>query len=273
VTDPNAVSDAWNLRDASLEEVERVIHDGFPLEQLTERANAYVGWLRSRFPWAVPKPGAVVLEIGSGVGYLMQAALEQISPSRIIGLDAAEGMIAHAKDRLVRDNIYDKRIEFLHYNGERIPIPDNTIDFVYSIAVLQHIPRQLVYNLFFEIKRILKPNGYFSGQISAFSGQFSNQLDPKQRVAEFRKQIEGQIRNTPMFGWMTYYSFEELLYILSQGVEVKDLHIVERDGNLWFSFCKDGQHVFHHSWLPELRHGAVRRRLLIGGQADDQDGA
>lgn len=255
----SAAVDAWNQRGASLEDVERFIHDGVPLDQLTQRADAYVSWLISYFPWAQPKPGAVVLEIGSGVGYLMQAALSQLDPARIVGLDAADGMIAHARARLARDGITDERIEFVHYDGRHISFADNSVDFVYSVASLQHIPRLLVYNLLFEIKRILKPTGYLSAQIMAFS-HFIRWGTKQEQMAEFRGQTEGQIRNKP-FGWVTFYSFEELLYVLSCGVDVKDIHILEKDGNLWFSFGKDRPNSFHYSWLPDLTRQAIRGQL------------
>jgi ubiquinone/menaquinone biosynthesis C-methylase UbiE len=222
---------------------------------LVERGEGLVGLLKTHFPWTIPSPGAVVMEIGSGVGYPLQAALKLLNPSRIIGLDVADGMIMQAKERLARDQITDRRIEFLHYDGLNIPIVDNSVDFVYSVAALQHIPRLGVHNLLFEIKRILKPNGYCSAQILAYSMLATMRRNGQGEV--FQKQIDGQIQNKP-FGWVSFYSFEELLFVLADAVDVKDIHIVERDGNLWFSFCKEGAGAFHHPWLPRLRHEAVR---------------
>jgi ubiquinone/menaquinone biosynthesis C-methylase UbiE len=254
-TSISAAAEVWNQRGVDLVEVERFIHDDHPMDRLVERGEGLVGLLKTHFPWAIPSPGAVAMEIGSGVGYPLQAALKLLNPSRIIGLDVADGMIMQAKERLARDKITDQRIEFLLYDGVHIPIEDSSIDFVYSVAALQHVPRLGVYNLLFEIKRILKPGGYCSAQTLAFS-----MLDVMRKNGQgdvFQKQIEGQIQNKP-FGWVSFYSFEELLSVLVDAVDVRDIHIVERGGSLWFCFCKEGARAFHHPWLPRLRHEAVR---------------
>jgi ubiquinone/menaquinone biosynthesis C-methylase UbiE len=199
-----------------------------------------------------------VLEVGSGVGYILQAALRRLDPSRIIGLDVAQGMIDLAKARLARDNFVDPRVEFLHYDGINIPLPDGSIDYVYSIAVLQHIPKIYVYNLLMELYRILKPSGYCSLQTFAFS--LLLQTPEEHRKRTFAYEVAGQLSNGK-YAWITYYCFEELLYILSEGLGAKDIHIVEKDGSLWFSFCKTGSKTFHHDWLPDLRHIEIRRRV------------
>jgi SAM-dependent methyltransferase len=248
-------ADVWNQRGVDLIEVERFIHDDHPMDDLVGRGAGLVGLVQSHFPWAAPKPGAVVLEIGSGVGYPLQAALAAFNPSRIIGLDIADGMIAQAKARLTRDGITDPRIEFLHYDGITIPLPDNSVDFIYSLAALQHVPRLGVYNLLFEIKRVLKPGGYCSAQTLAFS--LFKMMPKEQRRAIFEGQTRSQLANKS-FGWVTYYSFDELLYVLSEGVEVSDIHLVEKDGSIWFSFCKSGEKTFHFPWLPRLCHENVR---------------
>ena len=79
----------WNQRDEPLESVEARIHDGVPLDQLHERAWGYLNTLYTLFPYAAPKETDVVVEIGPGVGYIMEAMMNRFSPARIIGLDVA----------------------------------------------------------------------------------------------------------------------------------------------------------------------------------------
>lgn len=226
-----AAFDVWNQRGVPLTEVERFIHDNHPMDGLVERGEGLVGLMAGHFPWSLPKPGSIVMEIGSGVGYLLQAALKRFEPSRIIGLDVADGMIHQARKRLARDGITDPRVEFLHYDGITIPLPDNSIDFIYSMACLQHVPRIYIYSLFREIQRVLKPEGYCSAQIMAFS--HLRLLSKEERMAEFQGQVKGQLLNNN-HAWMTYYTFEELLDVLSDGYDLKDIHIVEKDGSLGF---------------------------------------
>src|ERR1700690_3830 len=99
----HAAFKAWDRASESLETTELRIHDGTPLKGLRERADWYLNTLRQIFPWSVPKQDAVLMEVGSGLGYLMQAAAEKYGPRRVIGLDVAPSMIAKAKARLERD--------------------------------------------------------------------------------------------------------------------------------------------------------------------------
>ena len=48
----------------------------------------------------------------------------------------------------------------MHYDGVHVPPEDGSLDFIYSVASLQHIPKEYVFNLFFEIKRLLSPTGF-----------------------------------------------------------------------------------------------------------------
>jgi hypothetical protein len=55
------------------ETVNRRIHDGVPLEALAARGQSYVDQIFGLFPCACLKDGASVMEIGSSVGYIMEA--------------------------------------------------------------------------------------------------------------------------------------------------------------------------------------------------------
>jgi ubiquinone/menaquinone biosynthesis C-methylase UbiE len=78
-------------------------------------------------------------------------------------------MLEKAKERMHRDGVGSSAIQFLAYDGIHIPASDDTIDYVYSVACLQHVPKAFVYNLFDEILRILKPSGYAALHFLAFS--------------------------------------------------------------------------------------------------------
>ncbi len=149
----------WD-QDRSLQETSNVIHDGAQGEaDLLDRSRGYVsGVLLGNFPQAVPAAGASILEIGSGLGWIMQAMSEFLrerarEPQQILGLDIAPSMIRQAQQRVGPDT----DLGFVLYDGVTVPLPDATLDLVYSVAALQHIPRPFVYNIFFEIARILKP--------------------------------------------------------------------------------------------------------------------
>ena len=58
------------------------LHDGVPIDELLSRAQRYRDTMFGAFPEAEPRPGDRVLELGSGVGWIMEAMLERFSPRR-----------------------------------------------------------------------------------------------------------------------------------------------------------------------------------------------
>jgi ubiquinone/menaquinone biosynthesis C-methylase UbiE len=248
----HAAFKAWDRADEPLETTELRIHDGAPPGALAERADWYHNTLRHLFPWAMPKPGAILLEIGSGLGYVMEAAAKQYDPQRVIGLDVAPSMIEKAKARLVRDGVADPRLEFLLYDGVTIPLPDDSVDYVYSVAALQHVPKVFVYNLFLEIKRILSPGGFCALHLLS-----CNNIREHSRSVPFAQEIGSQLRGEDTH-WHHFYAFDELLCVLADGVEAKQIDIVDGEVSIWVSYAKAGA-AFHRPELLQETHLARER--------------
>jgi SAM-dependent methyltransferase len=238
---------AWDRPDEPLEATELRIHDGAPIDGLRPRADWYLSTLHYLFPWATPKAGAVVMEIGSGLGYVLQAALERLAPRRIVGLDVAPSMIDKAKARLQRDRVADPRVEFLLYDGVQIPLADASVDYIYSVASLQHVPKVYVYNLFLEIKRLLSPTGFCCIHLLS-----CNNIREHSRSVPFAQEIGSQLRaeNTH---WHHFYAFDELLCVLADGVEAKQIDIVDGEVSIWVSFAANGP-TFHRQELADESH-------------------
>src|SRR6185436_4682690 len=95
----------------TLESVEARIHDGAPLDRLHDRARGYARQVLKTAPWLSVKRGDTIVEVGPGVGYIMQAVAEQCGAAVITGLDVAAGMIAHAQARLRRDKLSPEQFQ------------------------------------------------------------------------------------------------------------------------------------------------------------------
>jgi ubiquinone/menaquinone biosynthesis C-methylase UbiE len=236
---------AWDRATEELEATEMRIHDGAPRERLRDRAHEYLDALRQRFPWSMPAPGAVVMEIGSGVGYVLEAALTELAPRQIIGLDVAPSMIMKAKERLRRDAVQAGHVSFLLYDGVSVPLSDGSVDYVYSVATLQHVPRVYVYNLLFEIKRILSPSGFCALHLLSTS-------HIQNSCFTFAQEIDNQLRGRDTH-WHHFYSFDELLHVLADGLGAKQVDVVADQGSIWASFANRGP-TFHRPDLPEETH-------------------
>lgn len=250
---------AWDRASEPLEATELRIHDGAPLKGLRKRADWYLATLRQLFPWAIPKPGAVVMDVGSGLAYVMEAALEEYAPRRVIGLDVAPSMIEKAKERLRRDGVTDPRLEFMAYDGVAIPLPDDSVDYLYSVAALQHVPKPYVYNLLLEFKRILSPSGFCAIHLLS-----CNNISEHSRLVPFAQEIGSQLRGEDTH-WHHFYSFDELLCVLADGVEARQIEIVDGEVSIWVSFGKSGPKFRRPGLAKETHLQRVHEAAATGG--------
>jgi cyclopropane fatty-acyl-phospholipid synthase-like methyltransferase len=201
------------------------IHDGFRTEkELAERGDRYIEFLFCPFPDLKLESGFRPLEIGSGLGYIMEALeryarIQRLQVGRIIGVDIAANMLEKAKAR-----ISSPRFEFLKYDGVHIPLEDGALDFVYSVASLQHIPKPFVYNLFFEIKRLLSPTGFSLLHLIGFSHMPACTAPYATWADIVRNQVSGGER---LQRFIYFYSVDELRWVLGDGTGFKDVRVVE----------------------------------------------
>jgi SAM-dependent methyltransferase len=207
----HAAAQTWN-QERSIEETSNVIHDGARTDdELRARAKGYVsGLLFGSFLQALPERDASILEIGSGLGWIMQAMNEylferSLAPRSVVGLDIAPNMIEMAKRRLGTTEPFG----FLLYDGVNVPVSDSSLDLIYSVAALQHVPRPFVFNLFFEIRRLLKPKGF------AVFHFLSTDYLPKQELHHsWRNEITNQISSANTH-WHHFYTAKELCDVLA----------------------------------------------------------
>jgi ubiquinone/menaquinone biosynthesis C-methylase UbiE len=91
--------------------------------------------------------GRDILEAGCGTGLLLAEAARVARSA--IGLDLSRGMLARARERGLR---------VVQGSLTQIPLPDASVDLVYSMKVLAHVPpiRQAVA----ELARVTRPGGH-----------------------------------------------------------------------------------------------------------------
>jgi SAM-dependent methyltransferase len=109
---------------------------------------------------ALPDGDAVVLEIGCGIGRIMQHLAGRYR--EVHGTDISAEMVERGTRRLAHlDNV-----RFHHGNGYDLePFADGSVDLVYSAYVFQHMPKTIAYNYFLEVERVLRPDGLFLFQV------------------------------------------------------------------------------------------------------------
>ena len=97
-----------------------------------------------------------ILDFGCGTGRLTEFMAKDFK--KVIGVDILGTMIAQGKIRLGSL----KNVELIEIDGSSLPLPDKSIDFVFSYLVFQHIKtREIVERAFADIHRVLAPGGTF----------------------------------------------------------------------------------------------------------------
>jgi len=98
----------------------------------------------------------IILDYGCGTGRLMEFMAKDFK--KVFGVDISKTMIEEARERLKNlMNVYLKETD-----GESIPLPDRSIDLVFSYLVFQHIKtKEMVERIIKEIYRVLLPGGIF----------------------------------------------------------------------------------------------------------------
>ncbi|MFZ5908144.1 MAG: class I SAM-dependent methyltransferase [Nitrospirota bacterium] len=92
-----------------------------------------------------------LLEVGCGPGYFLQCAEKWFPNSEMYGLDLDESLIQFASSHL-------RRASLITHDGQNLPFPDETLDLVCSLQVVEHLEKPEEF--FLEAYRIVKRNGH-----------------------------------------------------------------------------------------------------------------
>jgi SAM-dependent methyltransferase len=93
------------------------------------------------------------LDFGAGVGYSVPFFARHLPAARVTCLDVSRKSLAVGAAR------HGAAAEFRHFDGKRIPYPDDTFDVALASCVFHHIPHDEHVALLAEIRRVLTPGG------------------------------------------------------------------------------------------------------------------
>jgi SAM-dependent methyltransferase len=130
--------------------------------------DAYMGRWSGRLAaafvrWLEPAAGLRWLDAGCGTGALTSAVLAAADPARVTGVDPAESLLAHARERIA-----DPRSTFRAADARSLPLPDRSVDAVVSGLALNFVPEPA--GAVAEFARVAVPGGVVAGYVWDYAG-------------------------------------------------------------------------------------------------------
>jgi SAM-dependent methyltransferase len=108
----------------------------------------------------------LVLDVGAGAGGNLEVLRKFLGNSMYIGCELSIGMIRASGEG----------IEWINCSSTHIPIRTESLDLVVSIAVLHHIPKNLIMDALREIRRVLRVGGAFITTVWGCEGEVLRRL-------------------------------------------------------------------------------------------------
>jgi len=104
-------------------------------------------------------PQPVLLEVGCGVGRMIQQMQKRVQFTRLYGVDISETMINYTRKNTGGDDRLSLHVNTGYDLGM---VPSETVDFAYSVDVFIHIyDAEIILNYLREVRRALKRGGCF----------------------------------------------------------------------------------------------------------------
>jgi trans-aconitate methyltransferase len=128
----------------------------------------YIGrWSRKVAPellrWLAPARGLAWADVGCGTGALTETILATCEPAAVEGVDASEGFVAAARQRL-----RDPRVRLTTADATRLPWEASTFDVTVSGLVLNFVKDHAA--MAREMIRVTKPGGQVAAYVWDYAG-------------------------------------------------------------------------------------------------------
>ena len=252
---------AWT-RPNTLDQLNHRIHDGVAVEDLWARAeDRRDAFFVSLFPYAAPAEGSKVLELGQGVGWIMQATLDAYPISEIVGLDVSQNMVDRAGERW-----QDPRGELRHLR--RSPRATS------RRRVRQHLLGR-VHPAHREAPRLPRDAGAQAHPQAGRARHARAALRAPPGPGRTWEDEAWHHVNGSDAHWHHYYSYDELYVLFARELDVTDFDIKYFRTSFWVHFSKGTRRRFHDKaveneyFLNRSVPGTIASRNDPGRTADD----
>lgn len=140
------------------EAARQVGYDDAIIEDLPDDVIASFAGVANPFHFGLPRPGEVVLDLGSGAGVDVFIAAKAVGPEgRVVGVDMTPEMLETARRNSNRMGF--RNVEFREGMIEHLPVEAQSVDLVISNGVLNLMVDK--HGAYRQVERALKPGGRF----------------------------------------------------------------------------------------------------------------
>jgi len=112
-----------------------------------------------------------ILELGCGSAEITRNIASTGENRKVTALEVDE--IAHDINQQITDL---PNVTFVLSGAQAIPLTDESVDVVFMFKSLHHVPLALMEPAMYEIRRVLKPDGFFYISEPVFAGDFNEVL-------------------------------------------------------------------------------------------------
>lgn len=171
---------------------------------------------------AIDLTGKTVLDIGSGAGGITLSLVRDHGAARVIGVDIEEPVCMRARQLVAKAGL-DSQIEIRQVEPGPLPLPDASLDIVFSKDAIVHISDKEA--LAREAYRLLRPGGWFV----ASDWLISHDDEPSPQMVHYLKMEDLD------FGMASPRRYRQALE------EAGFLDVSFRNRNRWYLGCARGE--------------------------------
>lgn len=197
------------------------------------------------------QPGLSLLDVGCGPGTITADLAARVTPGPVTGIDAAAGIIDHARAAHTLDNL-----RFEVGNCYDLSFPDHSSDIVHAHQVLQHLGDPVA--ALTEMRRVVKPDGVVAVRDADYGGMFwYPELDVLDRWMELYQAVARRNRAEPDAGRR-----------LSAWARTAGFATIEPSASTWCFATPDERRWWGELWSKRVEESALATQAVDYELAD-----